>query len=202
MKHPSEAGHSELYGLVMAGGDSARMGVDKGMIDYHGMPQQDYVAKLLEPFAEKVFISRRKGQEVKSHVQVLEDAYSGLGPFGGLLSAFQYKASCAWFVVACDFPLLDEKALQQLVEARDTTAHATCFLDEKSLMPEPWVTILEPKIYPVLLEYFQNARSSLRGILVDYNVPVIRATHPEVLMNANTPEEAERLKQLISERRS
>lgn len=202
MKHPSEVGRSDLYGLVMAGGDSARMGVDKGLIDYHDMPQQDYVAKLLTPFTEKVFISRRKGQEGKSPVKVLEDAYSGLGPFGGLLSAFQYKASCAWFVVACDFPLLDSQALQQLVEARDTTAYATCFLDEKSLMPEPWVTILEPKIYPVLLDYLQKGRSSLRGILVDYNATVVRISNKEVLLNANTPEEAERLKQIISQKKS
>ncbi len=190
----------ELYGLVMAGGDSARMGVDKGLLDYHGIPQQDYVAQLLEPFVSEVFISRRKGQEAKTDLTVLEDTYSGLGPFGGLLSAFQYKASCAWFVVACDFPLLDPQALGQLVEARDPTAYATCFLDEKSLMPEPWVTILEPKIYPILLEYHKKGRSSLRGILVDYNVPVIRATDTDVLMNANTPEEAERLKKIISEK--
>lgn len=186
-----------LKGLVLAGGDSSRMGFDKGLIEYHGMPQQDYVLQLLDPFTSSSFISRKKGQLQQPHPHLLEDVYSALGPFGGVLSAFKYDSECAWLVVACDFPLIDQDTIRQLIEARDTTAYATGFLDEGSLMPEPWITILEPKIYPVLLDYLQKGRSSLRGILVDYNATIVRLHNKEALLNANTPEEAERLKGMI-----
>ncbi|MBK9105507.1 MAG: hypothetical protein IPL92_13310 [Saprospiraceae bacterium] len=44
------------------------------------------------------------------------------------MSAFQYDPHTAWLVVACDFPLLDHDAIQQLVSERDTSSIATSFL--------------------------------------------------------------------------
>ncbi len=186
-----------LKGLVLAGGDSSRMGFDKGLINYHGIPQQEYIYDLLVPVTVETFISRKKDQVEQQSRQILEDQFTGLGPFGGILTAFTYDLTCAWLIVACDFPLLNPATIKQLIEARDVNSLATSFLDERSLMPEPWITILEPAIYPVLLQYYKNGRSSLRGVLVDYNTAVVRIEDADALLNANTPEEAERLKQKI-----
>ncbi len=189
-----------LKGLVLAGGESSRMGLDKGLMDYHGMPQREYLLKLLKSFTTEAYISCRPGQIADALIPVIEDRYAELGPFGGILSAFHDDPHAAWLVVACDFPLLNHDAIQQLVSERDTSSIATSFLDTHTLMPEPWITILEPAILPLLHDYHDRGRSSLRGILVDYNSTVIRAHHPDVLLNANTPEEADRLKALIQER--
>ena len=189
-----------LKGLVLAGGESSRMGFDKGLMDYHGMPQREYLLRLLKSFTAEAYISCKPGQIEDALIPVLEDRYTGLGPFGGILSAFQYDPHAAWLVVACDFPLLDHEAIQQLVSERDTSSIATSFLDTHTLMPEPWITILEPAILPILHDYHERGRSSLRGVLVDYNSTVIRAHLPDVLLNANTPEEADRLKVLLQQR--
>ena len=186
-----------LCGLVLAGGDSSRMGSDKGLIHYHGLPQREYVYHLLKPLTVKTFISARPGHITHSDMEILEDHYPDLGPFGAVLTAFEYAPASAWLVVACDFPLLDSKALSELIDARDPASRATSFLDVHTLMPEPWITILEPAIYPILREYHQRGKQSLRGILVDYNCKVIRPTHEHILLNANTPEEASLLMEKI-----
>ncbi len=190
-----------IKGLVLAGGESTRMGSDKGLMNYYGMPQREYLLKLLKSFTAEAYISCRPGQINDALIPVIEDHYEDVGPFGGILSAFQYDPEAAWLVVACDFPLLDHDAIAQLIRERDTNSIATSFLDTHTLMPEPWITILEPGIYPLLLEYYSKRKSSLRGVLVDYNSTVIRAENPDVLLNANTPEEARYLKQLIAEKR-
>lgn len=179
-----------LNGLVLAGGDSSRMGSDKGLIHYHGLPQREYLFHLLQPLTARTFISARPGHVEHSHFPILEDRHPDLGPFGAVLTAFQHDPGAAWLVVACDFPLLDTKALTELIDARDPDSRATSFLDPHTLMPEPWMTILEPSIYPVLEEYHHKGKQSLRGILVDYNTKVIRPSNPDILLNANTPEEA------------
>jgi len=186
-----------INGLVLAGGESTRMGLDKGLMDYHGMPQREYLLKLLKTMTAEAYISCRPGQIDDALIPVIEDTYDNLGPFGGILSAFRYDPESAWLVVACDFPLLNHQALEQLIHARNISSIATSFLDEHTLMPEPWITILEPKIYPLLQLYHAKGKSSLRGMLVDYNSHVIRAENPDILLNANTPDEANRLKQLI-----
>ena len=39
-----------MNGLVLSGGQSSRMGTDKALIDYHGIPQYAYVYDLLLRF--------------------------------------------------------------------------------------------------------------------------------------------------------
>ena len=127
----------------------------------------------------------------------MEDKYEDIGPYGAILTAFKSDPEAAWFVLACDFTLLDQQGIAQLLMERDMKGIATSFLDLHTLMPEPWITILEPKIYPILLEYHNKGKSSLRGVLVDYNSTVIRASNPDILLNENKPEEAERMKENI-----
>ena len=194
----TSTGKSYLKGLVLAGGESTRMGFDKGRMDYHGAPQREYLLRLLKEYTTEAYISCRPGQINDSLLPVIEDKHDDLGPFGGILSAFEFDPYVAWLVVACDFPLLDHAAISQLVEERDTSSIATSFLDTHTLMPEPWITILEPKIFPILQDYHSRGRSSLRGILVDFNSALIRAKDPNVLLNANTPEEEAQIRKMIS----
>ena len=46
-----------IWGLVLAGGESRRMGLDKSAIEYHGKPHRDFLADLLKEYVAKVFIS-------------------------------------------------------------------------------------------------------------------------------------------------
>ena len=193
----TSTGKSYLKGLVLAGGESTRMGFDKGRMDYHGAPQREYLLRLLKEYTTEAYISCRPGQINDSLLPVIEDKHDDLGPFGGILSAFEFDPYVAW-LVACDFPLLDHAAISQLVEERDTSSIATSFLDTHTLMPEPWITILEPKIFPILQDYHSRGRSSLRGILVDFNSALIRAKDPNLLLNANTPEEEAQIRMMIS----
>ena len=50
-----------MNGLVIAGGKSTRMQQDKAMIQYHGMPQYQYVYNILQPFCSETFISLHAG---------------------------------------------------------------------------------------------------------------------------------------------
>ncbi|MCB0529955.1 MAG: NTP transferase domain-containing protein, partial [Saprospiraceae bacterium] len=43
-----------LYGLVLAGGESRRMGTPKSLISYHGMPQYRHAATLLGAYCSKI----------------------------------------------------------------------------------------------------------------------------------------------------
>ncbi len=190
---------SALKGLVLAGGESTRMGFDKGIIDYHGMPQREYLLQLLQPFTSQSYLSCRPEQTVDITIPFIEDTYADLGPFGAILSAFQFDPHAAWLVVACDFPLLNQATIHQLVSERVVTSIATSFMDSNTLMPEPWITILEPKIYPILQDYHQRGRSSLRGVLVDYNSALIRAANPDILLNANTPEEETQIRRILND---
>jgi molybdopterin-guanine dinucleotide biosynthesis protein A len=127
------------------------------------------------------------GELVYTH-DVLPDSFVGLGPMGAILSAFRQAPNCAWLVVACDLPLLDEAAIRFLVENRDPSAIATAYRSPESGFPEPLVAIWEPKSYPVLLQFLAQGYSCPRKVLINSPVHLLEAPNPDVLMNVNTPD--------------
>lgn len=191
-----EADKPPLHGLVLAGGRSVRMGEDKGALDYHGLPQWKRTAQLLAPFCESVYISCRPDQTEDVH-PALPDTSSGLGPAGGILSAFQQNSEVAWLVLACDLPLMDEATLQELVAARDIRRIATAFLSPDGGFPEPLIAIWEPRSYSVLLQFLGQGYSSPRRMLNHMDIKLLQATNPHALRNANTPEDRDIIRQLI-----
>ncbi|MFK7827205.1 MAG: bifunctional molybdenum cofactor guanylyltransferase MobA/molybdopterin-guanine dinucleotide biosynthesis adaptor protein MobB [Oligoflexales bacterium] len=144
-----------LYGLVLAGGFSKRMKQDKALIDYYGKPQVQHCFELLSNFCDKTFISARHGQlpESVSLLPQIHDRFLKFGPVGGILTAMIEVPKAAWFVVACDLPLLTKKTLDKIVSHRNPFRLATHYCannDER--FPEPLCTIYEPKIRHVFLK--------------------------------------------------
>jgi len=182
-----------LYGLVLAGGESRRMGRDKGAMDYHGKPQREHMAGLLQPLCERVWMSVRPGQAVETAFPLLEDTFLGLGPYGAILSAFREHPDAAWLVVACDLPLLDGDTLAQLVQARNPSQVATAFQSPDNEFPEPLIAVWEPRSYPVLLQFLAQGYSCPRKVLINSAIERIEAARPEALANVNTPEDVRRI---------
>lgn len=193
-------GQAPLYGLVLAGGKSQRMGQDKGLMDYHGQPQREHIAQELSSFCERVYVSGRMDQEISSTFTFLPDTFTGLGPFGGILSAFRAHPDAAWLVVACDLPLLDQSTLEHLVSARNLSKLATAFNSPVNSFPEPLIAIWEPRAYVALLQFLAQGYSCPRKVLINTDVELIDAQNPKALMNVNRPEEYEQVMSVLKQK--
>jgi molybdopterin-guanine dinucleotide biosynthesis protein A len=187
-----------IKGLVYAGGQSMRMGRDKGAIDYHGKPQREYVADLLSEVCDEVYMSVQPGSDIDTSYPKLEDSFMGLGPYGGLLSAFRHDPNAAWLALACDVPLVDQSVLKLLTDKRDASKFATCFHSPATDHPEPMITIWEPRMYQRLLYFLSIGYSCVRKVLINSDINELDAPSPEVLTNVNTPKDYEKMQQLIN----
>jgi molybdenum cofactor guanylyltransferase len=201
-----------LRALILAGGQSVRMGQNKADLDYHGRPQWLYLRHLLDDLGLETSVSCRPEQAGTfgmSHE--ITDAFAGLGPMGAILSALQQAPDAAWMVLACDLPLLDKPALQFLIDRRNPAATATCFRQppapegwdfgkaaQEEGFPEPLISIWEPKSYMTLLQFLAQGVSCPRKVLLNSNTHLLDAPNPEVLLNANTPEEREKILEKIA----
>ncbi len=180
-----------LNGLVLSGGKSLRMGKDKGAIVYHGKAQREHMADVLKPFCNSVSISLREkqGVELNEGYEALYDTFSGLGPFGGILSAMRQSPNNAWLTVACDQPFLNKDHIDLLVSKRNPSKLATCFHNPETDLPEPLLTIWEPRAYPVLFEFLSQGYACPRKVLINSDIEMLPCPDDAVLLNANTPEE-------------
>lgn len=189
----------QLNGLVLAGGKSLRMGNPKDKINWHGKEQRYYTADLLAPFCENVFISCRRDQleHFDTDYNALTDTFLNMGPFGGILSALRAQRDKAWLVVACDLPLLDKNSLEFLIRSRDAEKAATTYESPFDGLPEPLITIWEPKSYPLLLNFLGLGNTCPRKVLMNSDTLILKPHNPDALMNVNTPEEMTKAKEIL-----
>lgn len=191
-----------LNGLVLAGGKSVRMGFDKSAVSWFGKEQRYHVADMLKPLCKDVLISCRadQKQQINPAYAVLEDTFTGLGPYGAILSAFREQPDAAWLVVACDMPLLETETFKFLIEKRKVSAVATAFNSPENEFPEPLITIWEPKSYPVLLSFLSQGYSCPRKVLINCDVNLLQAPNTDALTNVNTPDDLEKVKRTIHQK--
>ena len=187
-----------LLGLVIAGGKSMRMGHDKGAVVYHQKAQREHIADILNDLCDETYMSVSPNSNIATEYPTIEDSFTGLGPYGGILSAFRNNPNVAWFTVACDIPLLSRDTLLELINKRNTAKMATCFHNPETNFPEPLITIWEPRAYQQLLYFLSIGYSCPRKALINSEIEEIQISDSQLLANANTPEELDRLKAIIN----
>ena len=184
----------ELYGLVLAGGKSSRMGEDKALIDYHGAPQAKHITRMLEDMNIKSYLSCRQDQMSRNEladVSTIADRFVDFGPLGGILSAMSRFPDKAWLVCACDLPLVSASAIEELVSQRDPLKQATAFFNEERNQFEPLFAIYEPQIYSRMLHFLGEGLLCPQKVLFNSSIKKLRLASQGFLVNANTPEERE-----------
>jgi molybdopterin-guanine dinucleotide biosynthesis protein A len=179
-----------MNGLILAGGHSRRMGQPKSLLNYRGRPQYEVIAELLKPLCWQIYISCRDDQ--RQHYAGLDlildnPAYGRIGPLNGVLSAFE-KARTPWFVLACDYPLLEAEDVGELYEQRDPDCVASAFVLPQSGLAEPVATIYEPAAAPLLEDWWRSGHESLQRFLGLHHVHRVLPTHPERLQSVDTVE--------------
>lgn len=178
-----------IYGLVLAGGRSSRMGRDKSLIAYNGKPQREYIADLLRKFCVQVFTSCKTQEYIPAELNPLPDQFELESPLNGILSAFESNNSVAWLTVPIDMPYVDEAVLAFLLQYRDASKIATCFVDSEGENPEPLLAIWEVNAAVPLKKYFQSGGRSPREFLKQQDILLLQPPDKHIHYNINTPGE-------------
>ncbi|SEW22779.1 molybdenum cofactor guanylyltransferase [Chitinophaga arvensicola] len=193
--------NAPLKGLVLCGGFSTRMQEDKSNIQYHGMPQWQYLVTLLQSLLPEVYISCRTEQAAhfSGYPLLIPDSVPYGGPSAGLLSAHALQPETAWLVIACDLPLLSVQSLELLIQSRDVSKAASAFISPVNHLPEPLIAIWEPTGLNALEENVKAGRNCPRKTMLNSDIATFNNPYEIEQFNANTPEEkAAALKDLTS----
>lgn len=177
-----------LNGLILAGGRSSRMGVDKSSIQYFDKSQPEHLAEILIPFCAAIFISGRKTWS-NVIVPILTDQFEFEGPLNGILTAFRHQPKSAWLTVPVDMPNINTELIKFLMAGRNPKKIATCFHDSTGKQPEPLLAIWEPVAADQLVAYCSGGGRSPREFLLNNRVELLTAPHPNYLLNINTPQD-------------
>jgi molybdopterin-guanine dinucleotide biosynthesis protein A len=181
-----------VYGLVLAGGQSKRMGQDKALLRIDGETQLSRAVQLLEPLVDRVFVSARADQmdepERKKYRQIV-DRYRDLGPLAGILSAMEEHPDASWLVLACDLPHVDELTVRHLLDSRSPDQPFSAYTSSHDGLPEPLCAFYSAGSYSIVKAFADDGVICPRKILIRTDTQLLEQPNPESLHNINTPED-------------
>ncbi len=102
--------------ILLAGGDSTRMGRDKTMLPIDGQPMIKHVYEQLQPhFSQTLVSSSNASLHDFLGATVIADDVAGRGPLAGIASALKASTSNVNFVMACDMPEIDAGLIRTML---------------------------------------------------------------------------------------
>jgi molybdopterin-guanine dinucleotide biosynthesis protein A len=167
-----------LTGVILCGGQSTRMGRDKGLILQGNTPWAEYMAEKLAPFNIPVVYSINYGQlEAYSRQipgQFILDDLDLPGPLNGLLSVHKQLPSRDLLLLACDMPDLDTSTIGGVIEAYhsatkkipagDFTYAADFYVYQQEAFAQPFCGIYTSKGLSGVLQ------AAINGQTIDYSL--------------------------------
>lgn len=149
---PKQWLRTPLYGGVVIGGQSRRMGRPKHLIRQDGRTWLERTAATLSGVVEQVVVIGA-GEVPGGNFLRLPDLPGVAGPLAGLAAAMRWRPWVSWLLVACDLPDLDQAALAWLVAARRPGVWA--------VVPQ----VVPDRLEPLLAYYDFRAQAAVEALL-------------------------------------
>jgi molybdopterin-guanine dinucleotide biosynthesis protein A len=191
--------------LLMAGGESRRMGRDKATLTVGGEPLWRRQVRTLRDAGFGEIIVARAGRERLEEPGLINvsDAATGCGPLGGLIAGLRQAKTRSVLVLAVDLPLMPAAFLQEMMEMAK--------LDGRGVVPvidgrfEPLAAVYVNGCLALAEECLVNQQWSMQG-LVERCVAAGLMRTLEVgeldrgyFRNVNTPEELAEVERQLAE---
>ncbi len=108
-----------LFGGVLIGGASRRMGRPKQLIEYAGRSFLEHVVAAVTPHVGRVvLLGGGPVPAALAGLPRLNDPPGIAGPLAGMLAAMRWAPAACWLFAACDQPRLDAEAIGWLLSHR------------------------------------------------------------------------------------
>ncbi len=109
--------NNNITAAILCGGKSTRIGREKAFSLLNNIPIFEHVLKKLKDIFPKIIISSNNPMFFKKYnIPIVEDIVKNKDAIGGIYSILKNIDTEYAFIVACDMPFIDKKAVKILLE--------------------------------------------------------------------------------------
>lgn len=203
---PAEAS-LPLSAIILAGGQSSRMGHDKALITLEGVPLLRRTCDLVLQCTSEVYVvtswpQRYQDLLPKACKLIREVPLPGQagpqGPLVGFSQGLAYVKTDWVMLLACDLPQLQIETLQSWVRELKTITELTIARGESEIMAllprhakgwEPLCGFYRRSCLPALTKFINQGDRSFQQWLGQTVVQELPVADAQVLFNCNTPDD-------------
>ena len=174
-------------GVVLVGGASRRMGADKASIEFAGTTLLERSVDALSEVFMSVVISG--GDHAPEGAPVLPDLVPGLGPLGGLDTAYRAVTGRAVFLLAVDMPFVDATTIRAVAEP--PIAAMSVRVPVSTGRRQPLCAVYGSGLGPVVRDRIEGRDRSMESLFGAVDVEEITGFDEDVFTNVNTQADLE-----------
>jgi molybdopterin-guanine dinucleotide biosynthesis protein A len=181
--------NNKLLGVVLCGGQSSRMGTDKGLIRLGDSTWVEHAVDQLQQQCSQVLVSINDAQKAEyetliGNKQLVVDTMDIHGPLRGLLSVHDSYPSHDLMVMACDLPDITNETLNHLKSIYEDKSgeHDFIVFSNKGQM-EPLVGIYTSEGLSKVFKLFLAGaleRHSMKYVLENGNTFATELNHSQI----------------------
>jgi molybdopterin-guanine dinucleotide biosynthesis protein A len=140
--------HRQVAAFILAGGASSRMGQDKALLDFGGVPLVVHMARMIKPLVASVTVVGSPRRYVALGLRAIADRDGAdqeskrlpQGPLAGMATALA-STRLPWnLIAACDLPYLSESWLDWLL-SRAIESHGQVVIPQTGRGLEPLAAV-------------------------------------------------------------
>jgi molybdopterin-guanine dinucleotide biosynthesis protein A len=186
--------------IILAGGQSRRMGREKALIDYNGQPIIAHVIDTLRDLSDDVIVVSNRSETYAAAVgsaRSVPDYDPPSGPLGGIYTGLSAAKNDLAIVVACDMPFLNRSLLRYLIDRAEQVDAVVMQLDGEY---EPLHAVYRRTCLPSIQDHLLKGDRRVISFFDDIQLLTIPADEWRVIdpagqsiANLNTPEDLQQL---------
>ncbi len=200
---------SDTTGILLAGGQSRRMGQDKRFLELEGQTLLERTLSVLEAlFPDVLVVAAEQGPELSGlRHRVVTDLIPGCATLGGLYTGLSLASRPRIFAAACDMPFLAAPSILKMAELGET---ADIVMASLQTGLQPMHAFYSKSCLPHLERMARAGQFKVQDLCRVAGLEVrliseedLRATDPRFLsfMNVNTPADLECARKLAAGRK-
>jgi len=194
-----------LSAIILAGGQSSRMGQDKALIALQGVPLLQQVCEVALKCTSKVYVVTpwlERYQDILPNAcfVIREVPLPGEtqrhGPLVGFAQGLAQIETDWVLLLACDLPQLQVEVLQLWTqELENIPKDAIAYLSKQPKGWEPLCGFYRRQCLPKLTQYINAGGRSFQQWLSQHTVQELQVADPQIFFNCNTPADLEVLRE-------
>src|SRR5437762_1749651 len=177
--------------LVLAGGDSRRMGRPKAWLEVGDTVLLRYVVERLAPAFSEVMVSFAEPEQMEHLVpyRVVFDRKRSAGPLAGLEAGLLSARHDVVFAVACDMPYVTQATAELAVVAARS---ADAAIPRHDGLFEPVCGAYRKSALPAIVGALDAGNYTAHDVVMDLDVTWLEDLEPSQFESLNTPGDLER----------
>jgi molybdopterin-guanine dinucleotide biosynthesis protein A len=183
--------------LVLAGGESRRMGRTKAWLEVGETTLLRWVIERLAPGFSEVVVSFAEPEQVREHVpyRIVFDRMPSAGPLAGLEAGLNAAQNDVVFAVACDMPYVTREVAEMAVAASHGCDAAIPRVNGR---PEPACAAYRRSALVPITTALDAGRYKASDLAEQLDVTWLEGIDPGLFRSLNGPDDYERFRHELS----